>query len=195
MRHEVKMEGYAFRIRPVTPLDAEFILSLRTHDFKRLKFVHRVKNNLSDQVDWINSYYERPDEYYWIIEKKVGGIPQGTISIYNWDFQSNSAEWGRWILKDDSLGAVESALLLYRVAFELLGLKFIYSITVAENARVVSFHNSVGARHVKTLEKYFVLDDVTYDAYQHEVSIDDFELVKNRLNPIAASIATKIERV
>ena len=77
------------------------------------------------------------------------GNPEGTICLYHFEGEAKtanakSAEWGRWVLLTGSLAAPESALLIYRVGFDQLGLREMYCRTEEENQPVVSFHASCG---------------------------------------------------
>lgn len=42
----------------------------------------------------------------------------------------------------ESLCSTESVCLMYRIAFEVLGLESVYSRTIKDNTSVVSFHDS-----------------------------------------------------
>jgi RimJ/RimL family protein N-acetyltransferase len=193
MQHELILEGCAFRIRPVKLCDASFILKLRASDSERLKFIHKVKNDLSAQESWINDYLARPGDYYWIVERKNTNTPEGTIAIYNFDKSTNSAEWGRWVLSRHSIAAIESSLLVYRVAFEMLQLKSTYCLTVAGNERVVSFHDSCGAKRESVLKNHFMLNGKPHDAVKHQVLHEEYLLIKDRLERLSKIIAQRIK--
>src|ERR1700733_7831815 len=122
MRHDLTVEGFAFRLRPIGDRDASLVLELRG-DAKRNRFLHPIPPRLDDQLAWLARYYERPGDYYFVVERRDSGAAEGVISIYDIDPLGESGEWGRWILKPGSLAAVESAWLIYRCAFEQLGLQ------------------------------------------------------------------------
>ena len=90
--------------------------------------MHRVSNDLEAQRRWLTGYFERPADYYFLIENRGTGQREGTAGIYNLD--RIFAEWGRWIVRAGSLAALESACLIYRVGFEVLGLESIYCPTI-----------------------------------------------------------------
>jgi len=103
--------------------DAEFILSLRLDENKN-KHLSSVANNLNAQKEWIESYKKREEnnlEYYYIIV--IGEEKLGTVRLY--DFKGDSFSWGSWILKKGvpPYAAIESALLVYEIAFYKLGFK------------------------------------------------------------------------
>jgi len=141
LRHEIRLEGFAFALRPAAEGDAPFIFGLRS-DPVLGRFVHATTPE--GHRRWLSEYFERAGDYYFIVERLGGGAPEGTVGIYNLDETGRSAEWGRWILRRESLGAVESVWLAYRVAFELLDREVMYARTLRRNDRVIAFHDSCG---------------------------------------------------
>jgi RimJ/RimL family protein N-acetyltransferase len=193
MQHEIVLEGVAFRLRPVALSDAAFIANLRSSAEGRLKYVHRVDPHPAAQEIWLNEYFDRPGDYYWIVERTADRCPQGTVSIYNIDQSEQTAEWGRWVLRDRSLAALESSLLLYSAAFDLLNLASIYCLTIAANAAVVSFHDSLGAKQEILLKDYVLIDGQYFDAVRHRVTRDAFPAIKDRLERLSAMVAAKLK--
>lgn len=143
MKHDFSIQGVAFRLRPLTLDDAQFIVELRT-DPDLGRYLHATSSKIEDQLAWTQKYFDRPGDWYFIVEKN-DGMPEGAISIYNFDDERNDAEWGRWILRKGSLAAVESAALIYEVGFDTLKLKSMYTHTEEDNKPVVSFHSSLGS--------------------------------------------------
>jgi RimJ/RimL family protein N-acetyltransferase len=153
VKHDIVVEGFGYRLRPVEMEDAVFVLSLRT-DPELARFLNPTSPDIEDQKRWTAAYFERPGDYYWVIESK-SGEPEGTIAIYDVDTASGTAEWGWWIVKHHSMAATESALLIYTAGFERLHMKSLYCRTVADNERVVSFHASCGLETRRILPGYF----------------------------------------
>lgn len=186
MRHSFRLDGFAYALRPVREADAAFIVGLRS-DPELGAYLHRTSGRVEDQVAWLAAYFERAGDYYFIVETLAGGEPVGTVGLY--DSDGEVAEWGRWLIRKDVPAAVESALLIYRVAFEVVGLAQTYCRTVAENAKVVSFHDSSGAEHVGTLERHFPLGDVAHDAVEHRVDRRRWETMRPKLEMLARRLA------
>lgn len=191
MRHELTLEGAAYRLRPICDEDAAFVISLR-NDPSLNRFLHKSSQNLEDQLAWLSSYYERNNDCYFVIERKNGGMPEGVISLYDIDYVSRSAEWGRWILRPGSSAAVESAWLIYRCAFEQLELQEVYCRTVAENKGVVSFHDSCGITKRSLLPSHFNLNGCNFDAVEHRVDQAGWALLGPRLKDLAQRIARRL---
>lgn len=172
MKHRITIEGFGYRLRPVRVNDAQFIIDVRLEDAERNKFLHQISSDVSEQEKWINDYFERPGDYYFVIENRITGCPEGLIAFYN--EKDGKAEWGRWIVKKDSLSATESVDLLYRAAFEMVGLKELYCRTIKDNVDVVSFHNSIGEKTRCILEKACNLNGVDYDLVEQYATKEIF---------------------
>jgi RimJ/RimL family protein N-acetyltransferase len=193
MLHDIVLDGYAFRLRPVTDTDAEFILELRS-DPGLNRYLHTTSGKLSDQLHWLEAYYGRQNDYYFVIERIEGCAPEGVIAVYDIDTDKLTGEWGRWIVRPGSLAGVESAWLIYRCAFERLNLKSVYCRTVADNMQVVSFHDSCGIRNKKLLPEFFNIDNELYDAVEHCLNDFEWEPVNNRLARLAQLTSRRLNR-
>ena len=186
MRHDIRIAGRRFSLEPAKREHAEFILSLRT-DPELGRFLHATSPSLVDQLAWMTAYEDRTDDYYFVVRDERGRELVGTISIY--DVAQGAGEWGRWLMRPGSLGAVESALLIYRTGFERLGLERLYCRTLADNGRVVSFHDSMGAVRTRVLRRYVELADGAHDAVEHAVSADLWTELRPRLERLAERVA------
>ena len=193
MKHNLTLEGMAFRLRPIEDVDASLILNLRSNPNLN-RFLHVTSTLLEDQLIWLSDYYIRPGDYYFVVERRETGEAEGVVSIYNIDATNKSGEWGRWILRQGSLAAAESALLIYRCGFELLGLERVYCRTVADNSSVVSFHDSCGIRDRVLLKNYFDLGGQRVDAVEHGVKRQNWPDVALGLENLARIVAQRLNR-
>ena len=180
MRHDITMEGDYYRLRPVNIRDAAFIVMLRTSS-QRNRFVHPISPDISEQEAWLERYFAREGDYYFVVEQKETGRPEGTISIYDLEMADRVAEWGRWALLPGSKGVVESALLIYRTAFDVLGLNELYCRTVIENAQVVLFHKNVGLVTRAKLPKHYNFSGIYNDAVEQVMTREMWERNKKVL--------------
>jgi RimJ/RimL family protein N-acetyltransferase len=180
------MDGHAYRLRPVEMEDAAFILELRA-DRDRSRYLQRVSNNLEAQRRWLESYFERPGDYYFLIENRGTGQREGTAGIYNLD--RIFAEWGRWIVRAESLAALESACLIYRVGFEVLGLESMYCRTIAEDTAAVEFHRSFGLKRTRTLPRYFEFNGKHLDAVEMRLTRPQWDSISEKTEGKAARAA------
>lgn len=193
MRHNFIIEGFAYRLRPIGDKDAEFVVKLRS-DPELNHFLHSTSANLGSQLVWLNQYYERFGDWYFVLERRSDKFAEGLISIYDFDAQQVSAEWGRWILRKESIAAVESAWLIYRCAFEQLCLREVYCRTVAENESVVSFHDSCGITERSLLPNHFDLNGRKLDAVEHRVNNTVWRTLAPRLENLSQRMARRLQR-
>lgn len=186
------MEGHSFRLRPVTRQDSAFILELRA-DEELSRYLHPVSGRLVDQESWYDSYARRIGDWYWIIET-IEGAAEGTVGIYNYNNANKSAEWGRWVLRRGSLGAIESAWLIYRAAFEHLGLEEVFCRTLKGNTQVVSFHQRCGLVETQEDSHSVILGDLTMSLTQHTLDRNKWPVVNNNLGSMALSLSQMMRR-
>ena len=190
MRHDLILEGHAFRLRPITDEDAVRIVDLRSNPTLN-RYLHASAGLVEDQLAWLARYYDRPGDYYFAVEHTADHRFEGLVAIYDIDTCTKSGEWGRWILRQGSLAAVESAWLIYRVGFDLLGLEYVLCRTVAENVRVVSFHDSCGNTERRLLPKHFTLDGHIHDAIEHRLGRQAWAVIEPNLKKLARLVAGK----
>ncbi|MFO1487497.1 MAG: GNAT family N-acetyltransferase [Verrucomicrobiota bacterium] len=194
MRHDLHLNGCAYRLRPVGVEDAELIIELRGGEGQRARFLHPISPDPALQREWITRYLARENDYYWVVERLDGKRSEGLIGIYDLKPERQAAEWGRWILRPDSLAAAESALLVYRAAFENLQLNSLYCLTIADNLPVVSFHDSCGLPRVEVLKQHLTLGEQKFDAVKHLCTLENWPVLRSRLEPQAQLIARRLQR-
>ncbi|MBK9162182.1 MAG: GNAT family N-acetyltransferase [Nitrosomonadales bacterium] len=193
MRHDISIEGSIFRLRPIADADASLVVELRNNS-ELNRFLHASSDKVEDQLAWLAKYYQREGDYYFVIERCSDGAREGVIALYDIDPNKSAGEWGRWILKPGSLAAVESAFLIYRVAFDLLGLEGAYCRTVADNSKVVSFHDSCGISDRKLLPGHFELESGSHDAIEHRVDRSSWDGLRPRLENLVRLTAKRMSR-
>lgn len=179
MQHNITASCVRYRLRPVRTEDAAFIVALRT-DPALNRFVHEVSPRIENQVAWLEQYFRRVGDYYFIVEKADSLDPQGTIGLYDTASESHCPEWGRWMLKRDSMAALESAWLIHEIGFSKLRLPQLCSRTLAENKAVISFHDSFGASRVAVLEKYFTVRGESKTTIEHRVTAAEWPTLRAR---------------
>ncbi|WP_421209340.1 GNAT family N-acetyltransferase [Aeromonas enteropelogenes] len=145
-----KAKTISFRLIEVD--DAEFILSLRTDD-KLNRHLSQTSSSLEQQREWIRNYKEREkkgDEYYFIIYRNDNNETVGTVRLYDFIREKKSFCWGSWILNENKTkyAAMESAFLVYQIAFENLGFERAHFDVRRENVKVIAFHQKMGAKIV-----------------------------------------------
>lgn len=162
--------GKNINLRDVEIEDAEFILSLRI-DEQKSKYLHKTEDNIEKQIDYIKSYKQKLNEWYFIIESK-NKEQLGTVRIY--DIQNDSFCWGSWLVKAGApkTTAIESALLIYEYAFYTLGFKKSHFDVRKGNEKVIAFHKRLGADITNEDEQNFYFK---YD-------LNSYEIIKPKYN-------------
>jgi RimJ/RimL family protein N-acetyltransferase len=187
------LDGRSFRLRPIELSDADFVVALRSEP-RAEGLLHPISGLVADQVAWHQGYLLRPDDWYWIVERRLDGAPEGTVGIWGVDRAAGRAEWGRWILRSGSPAAPESALLLYSLAFDLIGLSEVYCRTVATNAAVLSFHDRTGLERVGNISGAFELGATRADAVQHRLLRERWPTTRAILQVRAEQVSQLLER-
>jgi len=166
MNHSLSIAGYNTRFRSVRISDAEFILHLRNMPHVAGTVGDTVPE-VAEQRRWIESYFERPDEYYFIIES-LQGQPWGTIGLYN--FRAAGAEWGRWIISPGIMAALPSAVLVHQLAFDHFDLAELRGEVVSSNSKVLSFHRRFGCEEVGIARQSRIIQGQNVDMVQFVLS-------------------------
>jgi RimJ/RimL family protein N-acetyltransferase len=190
LKHDIHIKGFAFRLRPIALSDAKFIVELR-NDSTLTKYLHPISPLVKDQEAYLENYFTREGDYYFVIERMN---PEGLIALYNIDKNAKKAEFGRWVLRRGSQAAVESALLLYQVAFNHLNLERVYCHTIKENHKVVSFHNSCGLTTERILRQHVTLNNIYYDVVEQRLIRERWPDVEANLSSKAAILSRIIDR-
>lgn len=141
-----KVAGRNLVLRLIDPADAAYVCALRT-DPDYNTHLAEVRGTVDDQRRWIEAYKAREGELrelYYVIERQ-DGIRCGLVRLY--DISDESFTWGSWILDRNKppKAALESALLIYVIGFELLGIpKAVFDVR-KENTHTISFHERFNA--------------------------------------------------
>jgi len=184
------LPGFAFRLRPVREADAPYIVDLRR---RAGGFLNRGAQSEDAQLQWLVRYFERAGDYYFVVESSDGIRREGLVGVYDMSAAGDEAEWGRWVLEPGSNAAVESALLVYRCAFERLGLTRVRCRTLAANTAVVAFHDSCGLARAAE-ETIIEHNGERCAAVEHVLSRTDWPRARARLDTLARRFAATAAR-
>lgn len=156
----IPLVGNSISMRLTDTSDADFILEMRL-DSKKSRYISKVENDLEKQILWLREYKKRESEcqeFYFIIQSLKDAKRLGLVRIY--DFKGDSFCWGSWIIKDSApkIAAIESAMLIYVFAFEILGFKNSHFDVRNDNISVINFHKrlfNAQITHIDNLSTYF----------------------------------------
>ncbi len=165
-----RIVGVRLNLRLIEPDDAGYVYGLRTNPAYNAH-LSEVTGTVEDQRRWIEGYKSREAvgrEYYFVIERRDTGTPCGVVRLY--DISSDSFTWGSWILDHNkpTKAALESAVLIYRIAFERLSLSRAVFDVRRENDNTLSFHRRFGATetHADDRDVFFVYPRERFEADQ-----------------------------
>ena len=152
------MKGKSISLSLINIDDAEFICQLRNNE-ELNKHISQTSSDVSAQKKWIEEYKDRESnnkEFYFIINRNDDQSRIGTIRLYAITEDERFC-WGSWILNENKTrtAALESAILLYKFAFDELKLSSSYFQVDKRNTKVISFHLKSGAKVVAE-------DDINY---------------------------------
>jgi len=170
------LKGRTIEFRLVEETDAEFIYDLRVNETYN-KHLSKMSGDVSGQREWIKSYKSRElekNEFYFIIIRNDNKKRIGTVRLYDFIKDRGSFCWGSWILNQDKTAssAIESALLVYKVAFQELGFERCHFDVRKDNLKVIKFHQKLGAEIVGSseIDYYFNYEKQTYINYLQDFS-------------------------
>jgi len=124
----------------------------------------------------------------------INNNPEGLIALYDIDANKKCGYFGRWILKRGSQAALESALLLYRIAFDYLNLDMVYCRVIIDNEQVISFHESSGLVNHGVLPDHFTIDGITYDAIELRLERGVWPKIESNLSSKALMFSQILNR-
>lgn len=141
-----RVEGPNLVLRLIRPDDAEYVYGLRT-DPTYNQHLSEVSGTIDDQRRWIEKYKVREKdllELYYVIER-TDGTRCGLVRLYG--ITPENFTWGSWILDKNKpfKAAIESAVLIYVIGFEILDIpKAVFDVR-KDNAHTISFHERFNA--------------------------------------------------
>jgi len=152
------LTGEHVALRPLEPGDAELTLAWRRGP--RARLLLDGAGTVEEQRAWIAS--RPPTERNFVIELR-DGRPVGMLSLVDIDLVNRRAESGRFLIGDEEAvrgvpAAVEAMLLLYRLAFDELGLERIYGIVAEENRRMIKWQRYLGMQEEGRLRRHVRID-------------------------------------
>jgi RimJ/RimL family protein N-acetyltransferase len=145
-----RVEGPNLTLRLIQPEDADYVHGLRTNPAYN-RHLSEVRGTAEDQRRWIDAYKAREaalHELYYVIERK-DGTRCGAVRLY--DVTTDSFTWGSWILDRNKTpkAALESAVLIYIIGFDVLGLENAVFDVRLDNGVTLAFHRRFGATEIR----------------------------------------------
>lgn len=177
MRHSLTAEGYGLRLRPVRIGDAAFIVWLRNLDYVKGR-VGDSATDVAEQEKWLNCYFEREGDYYFIAET-LNEIPLGTYGIY--DLDETSAEIGRLVIRPEVPAGAAATLLLTDLFYSQMGITQLRGRVVEHNHRAHSFFRKLGFKEMKAEPASQVIGGQAVNMVFLSQAAEDWLRVRERL--------------
>ena len=158
------IKGKHIILREVTYKDVDRIVSWR-NDKNLGKFLGTEKLTKKKQCEFLKHYFERDNDFYFIAEMIAYSKPIGTVAIFDIDYASKRAEFGRLlVLNNCRMFSFEISYLALKFAFETLKLHKVYGGVQKENIKALRFDLSLGFHKEGILKEHWwngqKLDDV-----------------------------------
>jgi RimJ/RimL family protein N-acetyltransferase len=181
MQHNIHLEGFGVRLRPVRVEDAAFIIWLRNLDHAKGR-VGDSAVDLAPQQAWLRDYFDRQGDYYFIVETPAG-IPVGTYGIYGVD--GTAAESGRYIIHPEVPAAVPTAILAFDHGFDRMGLTQLRGSAVSTNQRIMSLSRKFGFHQTHIEPAARAIGGQPVDLVHFVLDVQDWRRNREKLLPLA----------
>lgn len=153
MKHNfiIKEQGYCLKA-----LSCDFVEKLRilrNKDENRKCFLYNQIITEEEQIKWFNNYLKKKDDYMFAIFKEDNqDIFLGAVAIYNFDFHSKKAEFGRIVLDKDIISEKGVGAIITKAicdfAFKNFNISEVYLEVFEENIAAVKTYEKVGFRKI-----------------------------------------------
>ena len=190
MIHNIVAEGFGIRHRPVRMEDASFLFWLRNLEHAKGK-VGDSAADVASQEAWMQAYFEREGDYYFLIETACG-IPVGTWGIY--DMQAGSAEIGRWIMLPKTPAAIPSIIPGMDIVFNQLGLQTLRTKVVSSNRRVILLDRQIGFKDTHSEPAAQIIGGKPVDLIHMEMKSEDWPQTRKNLMPMALMLEVQVRK-
>ncbi|RUX96618.1 GNAT family N-acetyltransferase [Mesorhizobium sp. M7D.F.Ca.US.004.03.1.1] len=125
--------------------DLETILDWRNRDDARVWFKTSDKLAFNRHLAWYNSYLQKDDDFFFLVE--VDGRPVGQCGIYDIDRDAGSAEIGRFLVAPEMAGRGyirRSCAELARFGTRVLNLSYIFLEVMEQNKKAIGLYTRCG---------------------------------------------------
>jgi len=150
--------GKRIRLRAIEPDDLPLLQKWRNDPSIYEFFFEHEPLSLVMQRRWFESFLQKGDEKFWIVESNEENKPIGTIALVHLDWRNRKAELGRILIADEQYRhggyGAEAESLVLRYAFDHLNLNRVYCEVFADNERGVRIHKAFGFKQEGTFREY-----------------------------------------
>jgi len=143
------VEKENLRLRLLQEADLPMTLQWRNQDDIRRWFFHSEVISQQQHLGWFKNYITKDNDFIFIFEEiQYGYRPIGQVSIYQVDWGSQRAEFGRLMIGEpDAAGkgyAFRASQMAARIAFYTMGLNEIYLEVLVGNKKAIAIYEKMG---------------------------------------------------
>lgn len=171
------LTGEFVNLRPLAPDDAELTLAWRLGN--RARLLNLGAATVQEQAQWIAS---RPGTEHNFVIELATSRPIGMLSLVDVDVVSRRAETARFLIGDEAAArgvpaAVEAMKLLYRFAFDELGLLRLFGTVAASNRLMIKWQKFLGMQEEGRLRQHLFVDGGFDDAVLLGLLVEEYRTI------------------
>ncbi len=176
----IQLEGEFVDLLQLVPDHADVTLGWRGG--ARARLLNRGATSVEQQRNWIAARPASERNYLIVLKDQT---PVGMVSLVDIDMVARKAEPARFLIGDEDAVrgvpvAAEALLLLYRYAFDVLGLHRLYGTIAAPNQPMMKFHEYSGMRREGVLRDHLFLDGKFHDGMVYGLLEPEYRSVTTR---------------
>jgi UDP-4-amino-4,6-dideoxy-N-acetyl-beta-L-altrosamine N-acetyltransferase len=179
------LETKRIRLRLIERKDLEEIIKWRATQEAYEVFFTYTPLNIDLQTRWYEKQLTDSSQENFIIEHKESNLPIGMIGLYDINFKTGHAEWGRVIIGAPQMlkhGYGREAIeLVVKYAFDHLNLRRLACTALANNIAVVRLYERLGFRQEGILREYIYKDGRYIDVILFAMLHDEYKEIRKRV--------------
>jgi len=149
MKHNHMIEYDGIKLRPLENDDLELLRGWRNQVSIRKCFIDQTIIESEQQLKWYQRYLDNPSDIFFIIEEtRRLQRPVGAASLYQINYESSNAEFGRLMIGDtEALGMGIGKKTLDAICdfgFKVLQLETVYLEVLETNTKAINIYQQAG---------------------------------------------------
>jgi diamine N-acetyltransferase len=158
MKKDYMIKQRDILLRSITEDDIDLIRNWRNDENIRKYFLLQNYITAEQQLNWYNNYKKKDNDLMFIIEDCLEiNKPIGAVALYDIDFSSKKAEFGRLMIGEKlaagkGLG-YKSTMALCQFGFDQLGLDSIYLKVFTDNNKALNVYLKCGFEIAETIQE------------------------------------------
>lgn len=182
--------GKRLQLRAIEMEDLSLLIEWRNDPEIYKNLYEQEPLSLVMERSWFESFLQRNDEKFWIIENILDREPIGTVGLVHIDWRNRKSEWSRFLIYPPKYkrGGYDSETesLILRYVFEHMNLNRLYVEVFSRNLNVINLHKKFGFKKEGLFKKHIFKDGQYIDIVIMALLKDDYlalskEIIKKYL--------------